>query len=98
MTVQPKLPPAPIARVVDTVRRRLRRIDQKLVPAPIAVQDMMTSAFFARAIYTAAKFGVADVLSNGPLTAEAIAHRVDANPDAVGRLLRTLPPVSAAPG
>ena len=90
MTVEPKLPPAPIARVVDSVRRRLRRIDQKLVPAPIAVQDMMTGAFFARAIYTAAKFGIADVLSDGPLTAEAIAQRVDANPDAVGRLLRTL--------
>ena len=65
MTVEPKLPPARIARVVDSVRRRLHRVDQKLVPAPIAVQDMMTGAFFARAIYTAAKFGVADVLRDG---------------------------------
>jgi O-methyltransferase domain/Dimerisation domain len=90
MTTEPKLPPARIARVVDSVRRRLRRIDQKLVPAPIAVLDMMTGAFFARAIYTAAKLGVADVLNDGPLTAEAIADRIDANPDAVGRMLRTL--------
>ena len=89
MTAKPKLPPARIARVVDSVRRRLRRVDQKLVPAPIAVLDMMTAAFFTRAIYTAAKFGIADVLSDG-LSAEAIAKQVGANPDAVGRMLRTL--------
>ncbi len=90
MTAKPKLPPARIARVVDSVRRRLRRVDQKLVPAAIAVLDMMTAAFFTRAIYTAAKFGIADVLSDGPLAAEAIAKQVAANPDAIGRMLRTL--------
>lgn len=90
MIAEPKLPPARVARALDAVRRRLRRIDQKLVPAPIAVMDMMTGAFFARAIYTAAKFGIADVLSDGPLAADAIAQRVDANPDAVGRMLRAL--------
>ena len=90
MTAEPKMPPARIARAVDAIRRRLRRAEQKLVPTPIAVLDMMTGAFFARSIYTAAKFGIADVLSDGPLTAEAIAQRVDANPEAVRRLLRTL--------
>jgi hypothetical protein len=45
---------------------------------------------FTRAIYTAAKFGIADVLSDGALTAEAIAKLVGANPDAVRRMLRTL--------
>ncbi|MDT5236894.1 MAG: hypothetical protein QOF47_2881 [Mycobacterium sp.] len=90
MTAEPKLPPVRIARVMDSVRRRLRRLDQKLVPAPIAVLDMMTGAFFTRAIYTAAKFGIADVLSDGPLTAEAIAKQVGANPDALRRMLRTL--------
>lgn len=90
MTAEPKVPPARIAGVIDSVRRRLRRVDQKLVPAPIAVLDMMTAAMITRAIYTATKFGIADVLNDGPLTAEAIAERVDANPDAVFRLLRTL--------
>jgi hypothetical protein len=56
-TAEPKLPPVRIARVIDSVRRRLHRLDQKLVPAPIAVLDMMTGAFFTRAIYAAAKFG-----------------------------------------
>lgn len=90
MTAEQKIPPARIAGVVDSVRRRLRRVDQKLVPPPIAVLDMMTAAMVTRAIYTAAKFGIADVLSDGPLTAEAIATQVDANPDAVFRMLRTL--------
>ena len=58
MTAEPKLPPVRIARVIDSVRRRLRRLDQQLVPAPIAVLDMMTGAFFTRAIYTAAKFAL----------------------------------------
>jgi hypothetical protein len=90
MTAEPKLPPARIAGFVDSVRRRLRRVDQKLVPAPIAVLDMMTAAIITRAIYTATKFGIADVLNDGPLTTDAIAKRIDANPDAVFRLLRTL--------
>jgi hypothetical protein len=73
MTVVSKFPSARIARVVDSFRRRLHRIDQKLVPAPAAVQDMMTGAFFARAIYTAAKFGIADAVTRGRLCAQA--HR-----------------------
>jgi hypothetical protein len=90
MSDNSKLPPARVTRAVDAVRRRLRRFEQKLVPPPIAVLDMMAAAFFARAIYTAAKFGIADVLSRGPRTAEAIANQVGANPDAVHRLLPTL--------
>lgn len=86
----PKLPPARVARVVDAIRRRLRRAEQKMVPPPVAVLDLMTGAWVARAIYTAAKFGIADVLSAGPQSAETIAGKVGANPDAVHRLLRML--------
>jgi hypothetical protein len=42
---------------------------------------MMAAPFFARAIYTAAKFGIAHILSRGPRTAEAIANQVGVNPD-----------------
>jgi hypothetical protein len=61
-----------------------------MVPAPAAVLDLMTGAWVSRAIYTAAKFNIADVLSNGPRSALEIAFEVDANPDAVHRLLRML--------
>jgi hypothetical protein len=51
-----------------------------MLPAPAALLDLMTGARVSRAIYTAAKFGIPDVPSAGPLSAEDIAHRVDANP------------------
>jgi len=60
------------------------------VPPSAAVLDLMTGAWVARAIYTAAKFGIADVLSAGPQSAEFIAEKVGANADAVHRLLRML--------
>ena len=60
-----KLPPIRVARAVDAVRRRLRRVEQRMVPAPA-------------------------VLSDGPRSAEEIARKVDADPDAVRRLLRML--------
>jgi hypothetical protein len=85
-----KLPPARVAHVVDAVRRRLRRVEQRMVPAHAAVLDLMTGAWVSRAIYTAANFGIADALSEGPLTAQAIAQKVDADPDALRRLLRML--------
>lgn len=86
----PKLPPVRVARAVDAVRRRLRRVEQRTVPAPAAVLDLMTGAWVSRAIYTATKFDIADVLSDGPRSAEEIARQVDADPDAVRRLLRML--------
>jgi hypothetical protein len=85
-----KLPPVRVARAVDAVRRRMRRVEQRLVPAPVAVLDQMTGAWVSRAIYTATKFGIADVLSDGPRSAEEIAGEIGANPDAVRRLLRML--------
>jgi hypothetical protein len=90
MTAEPKRPPVRVASVLDTVWRRLRRIEQKLLPPPTAVIDLMTGGWVSRAIYAATKFGIADVLSAGPLPADAVAERVGANPDAVYRLLRML--------
>ena len=60
----PKLPPVRVARAVDAVRRRMRRVEQRMVPAPAAVLDLVTGAWVSRAIYTAAKFGIADVLGS----------------------------------
>src|SRR4051794_32910580 len=46
----PKLPPARVAHVVDAIRRRLRRAEQKMVPPPAAVLDLMTGAWVARPV------------------------------------------------
>ncbi|MDT5058418.1 MAG: hypothetical protein QOF66_6784 [Mycobacterium sp.] len=85
-----KLAPVRAARAVDAVRRRLRRVEQTLVPPPTAVLDLMSGAFVARAINTAAILGIPYVLSDGPLTAGVIGAGVGADPDAVRRLLRML--------
>jgi hypothetical protein len=65
-----RLPPARVARAVDAVRRRMRRAEQRMVPAPAAVLELMGGAWVSRAIYTATKFGIADVLGDGPRSAE----------------------------
>ncbi|WP_433598106.1 methyltransferase [Nocardia sp. CA-135953] len=60
------------------------------VPAPMALMEMIGNGSFAQAIYVAAKLGIADTLAAGPLDATAIATRIDADADAVFRLLRLL--------
>jgi C-methyltransferase len=65
-----KLSPVRVARAVDVVRRRMRRVEQRMVPAPAAVLELMTGAWVSRAIYTATKFGIADVLQDGPRSAD----------------------------
>ncbi len=86
----PKLPPVRIARALESFRRTLRRMDRKLSPPFASVLDAMTGAWLAQGVYTVTKFGVADALRDGPLTAEAIAERVGADADALNRLLRAL--------
>ncbi len=61
-----------------------------MVPPPAAVLEMMTGHWFSQAMYIAAELGIADVLRDGPLSPEPIAEKVDANPDAIARLLRLL--------
>lgn len=55
-----------------------------------ALLDLIQGSVITQAIYVAAKLGIADVLGDGPLTAEEIAKRVDAHPDTTYRLLRML--------
>jgi hypothetical protein len=41
---QPKLPPARVARVIGSARRRLRRIERQLRPPTANVLDIMTGS------------------------------------------------------
>src|SRR6516164_9050081 len=53
--------------------------------------DRMISGYWiSQAIYAAAKFGIADLLKDGPKTVDELAGATSANPDAVYRLLRAL--------
>jgi C-methyltransferase len=85
-----KVPPAKLARVVEWTRHYLYRLHQRLVPAPAAMMEMIIATWTSQAITVAAQLGVADALADGPLTIDELATRVDADADALRRLLRAL--------
>lgn len=58
--------------------------------AAYSILDLMQGSVITQAIAAAAKLGIADVLSDGPLSAEEIAKRVGSDPAATYRLLRAL--------
>lgn len=58
--------------------------------AAYALLDLIQGSVITQAISVAARLGIADVLGEGPLSAEEIAKRVGSHPEATFRLLRTL--------
>jgi len=84
------MPPARIARVIEWTRHQLFGLNQRLVPAPAAMMEMITATWISQAITVAAQLGVADALADGPLTIDQLAERVDTDADALHRLLRAL--------
>lgn len=68
----------------------LQNLPNKLVPPPFRLIQIGAAYWQSRALYVAARLDIASVLADGDLTAEAIAVRVQAQPDAILRLLRML--------
>jgi C-methyltransferase len=83
-------PPVPVVRAVERIRYYLCLLHQKLVPAPLAISEMIMGHTLSQAIAVAAELRVADALANGPLSGDELARRVGANPAALARLLRAL--------
>jgi hypothetical protein len=79
-----------VVRTINTVRAGLQRLNRSLAPGPINLLDLLTGAWITQMIYVAVKLGIPDELANGPLAADEVARRVDANSDAVYRLMRAL--------
>jgi C-methyltransferase len=90
MATTAQLPPASVARVVEWIRHYLYRLNQRLLPAPAAMMEMIISTWTSQAISAAAELGVADALADGPLSVDELAARVGADADALRRLLRAL--------
>jgi len=90
MSTTRKVPPAKAARVVEWIRHHLYRLNQRLLPAPAAMLEMIIATWTSQAITAAAQLGVADALAEGPLTIDELAVRVGADVDALRRLLRAL--------
>jgi C-methyltransferase len=90
MSMTVKVPPAKLVRVVERTRHHLYRLHQRLTPAPAAMLEMIVAGWTSQAITVAAQLGVADALADGPLPIDELAARVDADADALRRLLRAL--------
>ena len=84
------MPPARLVQVVERARHVLGRVHQRSVPPVAAMMEMILGAWRAQGIAVAADLKVADALADGPLTADDLARRVGADPDALGRLMRAL--------
>lgn len=85
-----KVPPVGVVRAVEGMRARLQRVNQLMVPGPIALLELIMGSMITQAIYVAAKLDIAGLLSQGPVTAAEIARRSAADPDAIHRTLRLL--------
>src|ERR1700754_3785432 len=85
-----KVPPAKLARAMEWTPHHLYRPPQRLTPAPAAMIEMILAGWTSQAIPVAPQLGVADALADGPLTIDELATRVDADGDALRRLLRAL--------
>jgi|EndMetStandDraft_6_1072998.scaffolds.fasta_scaffold72875_1 hypothetical protein len=85
-----RVPPAWLARVVEWARHHLLLLHQRMLPAPMAMMELVVSGWPAQAITTAAQLGIADALADGPLPIDELAARVGADADALRRLMRAL--------
>jgi hypothetical protein len=90
VVITPKMPPAGLVRVVERARHILGRVHQRSAPPAAAMIDMIIGAWRAQGIAAAAELKVADALADGPLPIDELARRVEADPDALARLLRAL--------
>jgi hypothetical protein len=59
-------------------------------PPQQQLDQMITGYWISQAIYAAAKFGIADLLKDGPKPVAELARTTSTNPDALYRLLRAL--------
>lgn len=87
-----RLTPPPIlaVRAAIALRRSLLRAAEAVVPASVALLERVISSTEANMLGELARLRVADLLEQGPLSADEIAERTGTNPDAMARTLRAL--------
>ena len=83
-----RLPPARVVQAATAVRTTLQNLTRRMVPPEIGLLELASGFMATHAIYAAAKLGIADVLADGPLSADDVAAGVGSDPDATYRLLR----------
>ena len=71
-----RLPPARVVRAATAVRTALQTLTRRMVPPEVGLLELASGFMATHAVYAAAKLGIADVLANGPLSADDVAAEV----------------------
>jgi hypothetical protein len=85
-----RLPPAWLVAPMLRVRDGLARVYRGIVPPAVRVLEGTFGLMETKALFTATELGVADALDHGPRSSTELAAMLDADADAIGRLLRLL--------
>jgi acetylserotonin N-methyltransferase len=75
----------PLRQNCDAARRGAPELMHK--PDPSVILDLLQAFRWSKTMFAAVDLGVFDALAEGPLSGEALAKRLKANPDALTRLL-----------
>ncbi|MEQ1875174.1 MAG: methyltransferase [Bdellovibrionia bacterium] len=89
-TSKPRLPPVRVINTINRIRTGFSKIQKNMVPPPIAMLEMISGQWISRTIGVCAQFGVADHINDKPTSSDAIAKKVEANPEALYRVMRAL--------
>lgn len=79
-----------LVNTVERLRHQLYRLRIRLAPPQVSMIELILATWMSQAIQAAAELRVADALASGPLPLQTLASRVDADPDALSRLMRAL--------
>lgn len=83
----PFLPPAAATRAVTRIRERFGRAPRAMAPPPVHILESVLSVYDNRALGLLVELGVPERLDR-PMSSTDLAEACDAEPDALGRLLR----------
>jgi hypothetical protein len=83
-----KLPPPAVVSVTEVARTGLDILKRNLVPAPIALLDLISDFWAFHTAYTLAELSVPDALRERPRSSDEVARELGLDADALYRVLR----------
>jgi cyclopropane fatty-acyl-phospholipid synthase-like methyltransferase len=86
----PGMPPGFVISAALKLRRWVLDVTDAMVPVEVALLERSTGMIHTVTLAAMTRYGIADVLASGPLSADEIAARVGTNADATHRTLRWL--------
>jgi hypothetical protein len=84
------IPPTSIYKAILKIRFLLKRIENRMVPASVAVYEKAQYFWMSKAIGVACDLNIADILRTGPKKIEELALASQTNEQALYRLMRAL--------